>query len=169
MDYAPQQSDFISRRPAGTGQWLLDSAGFQDWLRIEKKTLFCLGIPGAEKTILTAVVIDDLFTRFANDSTIGIMYIYCNFRQQDEQKAADLLTNLLKQLTQGRSSLLDSVKSLYDSHRDKRTQSLLNEILSTLRSVATMYSRIFIIVDALNECQVSDGSQLRFLLEIFNL
>jgi hypothetical protein len=25
MDYAAQQQDFISRRQAGTGQWLLDS------------------------------------------------------------------------------------------------------------------------------------------------
>jgi hypothetical protein len=32
VDYAPQQSDFISRRQTGTGQWLLDSAEFQAWL-----------------------------------------------------------------------------------------------------------------------------------------
>jgi hypothetical protein len=73
IDYAPQQSDFLSRREVGTGQWLLDSAEFQDWLGTEKKTakktLFCPGIPGAGKTILTAVVIDDLMTRFANNPT----------------------------------------------------------------------------------------------------
>jgi hypothetical protein len=28
-DYAPHQNDFISRRQAGTGQWLLDSEEFQ--------------------------------------------------------------------------------------------------------------------------------------------
>jgi hypothetical protein len=35
--------------------------------------------------------------------------------------------------------------------------------------VATQYSRVFIIVDALDECQVSDSCQERFLSEIFNL
>ncbi|KAG4441137.1 hypothetical protein IFR05_003358 [Cadophora sp. M221] len=29
IDYAPQQSDFITRRQAGTGQWLLDSIEYQ--------------------------------------------------------------------------------------------------------------------------------------------
>ncbi|OBT86225.1 hypothetical protein VE02_05891 [Pseudogymnoascus sp. 03VT05] len=32
IDYAPQQSDFISRRQTGTGQWLLNSTEFQSWL-----------------------------------------------------------------------------------------------------------------------------------------
>jgi hypothetical protein len=32
-----------------------------------------------------------------------------------------------------------------------------------------LYSRVFVIVDALDECQVSDGCQKRFLSELFNL
>ncbi|PMD66306.1 uncharacterized protein K444DRAFT_702104 [Hyaloscypha bicolor E] len=32
-----------------------------------------------------------------------------------------------------------------------------------------MYSRVFIIIDALDECQVSEGSRTRFLSDIFNL
>jgi hypothetical protein len=35
--------------------------------------------------------------------------------------------------------------------------------------VAAMYSRVFIIVDALDECQVSNGCRTRFLAEIFDL
>ena len=50
IDYAPQQSDFISRRQAGTGEWLLGSEQFKTWVETEKQTLFCPGIPGAGKT-----------------------------------------------------------------------------------------------------------------------
>ena len=32
-----------------------------------------------------------------------------------------------------------------------------------------MYSRVFFIVDALDECQASDSCRARFLLELFNL
>jgi NACHT domain len=171
IDYTPQQSDFISRRQVGTGQWLLDSREFQMWLDTDKQTLFCPGIPGAGKTILTAVVVNDLATRFADDLDIGIAYIYCDFRRRDEQKAEDLLASLLKQLTQGLSSLPGSVKSLYDKHnnRDKRTRPSLDEISKSLQSVATIYSRVFIIVDALDECQASNGWRARFLSEIFDL
>ena len=58
VDYGPQQTDNIRRRQPGTGQWLLDSAEYQTWLKTSKQTLFCPGIPGAGKTILTSIVID---------------------------------------------------------------------------------------------------------------
>jgi hypothetical protein len=45
IDYASQQSDFISRRQEGTGLWLLESDEFQEWLGQSKKTLICPGIP----------------------------------------------------------------------------------------------------------------------------
>ena len=63
--------------------------------------LFCPGIPGAGKTILTSIVVDDLTTRFSNDPSVGIAYVYCNFRRRDEQKAEELFASLLKQLMQG--------------------------------------------------------------------
>jgi nucleoside phosphorylase len=169
VDYGPQQTDCIRRRQPGTGQWLLDSPEFQTWLKTVKQTLFCPGIPGAGKTILTSVVIDDLITRFYNDPSVGIAFVYCNFRRQHEQKAEDLLASLLKQLTQGQSSLPDGIKSLYDKHKDMRTQPLFDELSRTLYIVAAMYSRVFIIVDALDECQESNNCRTKFLSEIFNL
>jgi hypothetical protein len=42
-------------------------------------------------------------------------------------------------------------------------------MLGLLQDVTAMYSRVFIIVDALDECQASDGCRTRFLSELFNL
>jgi hypothetical protein len=168
IDYAHQQSDFIKRRQAGTGQWLLESTDFQEWMKTGR-TLYCRGIPGAGKTILTSVVVEELNTRFQNDKSIGVAYLYCDFRRHGEQKAEDLLASLLKQLTQGQSSLPDSVECLYDSHKDKGTPPSFGEISRTLQSVAAIYTRTFIIVDALDECQVSDGCRMRFLSEMLDL
>lgn len=81
IDFVSQQHDFIARRQQGTGQWLLDSAEFEAWVETNKQTLFCPGIPGGRKTILTSIVVKELTTRFSNDSTIGIAYIYFNFRR----------------------------------------------------------------------------------------
>ena len=169
VDYAAQQSDSIGRRQEGTGQWLLDSPKFQAWLNTDNQTLFCPGIPGAGKTILTSIVVEELTTRFYNNKSIGIAYLYCNFRRHHEQKVRDLLTSLLKQLIQCQSSLPDSIKSLYDSYRDKRTRPSFDEILRALQSIVTMYSRVFIIIDALDECQVTHGCQETFLSELFSL
>jgi ankyrin repeat protein len=168
VDYTPQQNDFIGRRQAGTGQWLLDSDEYQAWLKTSMQTLFCPGIPGAGKTIITAIAIDDLNTRFQGDPTVGIAYIYCNFRRRNEQKADDLLASLLKQLSREWSSLPESLKILYEHHKGKRTRPSFDDVSKVLQLVAALYSRIFIIVDALDECQVSDGCRVRFLSEIFN-
>jgi hypothetical protein len=126
-------------------------------------------MPGAGKTVITSIVVDYLCTRVQNDASVGIAYLYCNFRQQQEQKPADLFTSLLKQLVQERSSVPETVKSLYERHEVKRTRPLLDEILKVLHSVVTDYSVAFIVIDALDECQVSDGSRGKFLSELFHL
>lgn len=167
IDYAPQQNDYIGRRQPGTGQWLLDSPEFQEWVQGDKQTLFCPGIPGAGKTILTAIVIEDLFDQFHEDSTIGITYIYCNFRRRDEQKLDDLLASLLKQLCEPHSSTPKAVKDLYNRHNPRRTRPSVDEISRALQSIAASFSRVFVVVDALDECQTADGCRARFLAEIF--
>lgn len=131
--------------------------------------MFCPGIPGAGKTILTSIVIDSLTRHFQNDPTVGIAYLYCNFKRQDEQKTDDLLASLLKQLSQRKSSVPGTVKALYDEHQKKRTRPSLDEISRSLQSVSATYSRSFIIVDALDECQRANGRRTRLISEILSL
>jgi Cdc6-like AAA superfamily ATPase len=169
IDYTPQQNDFIARRQAGTGQWLLDSAEYQTWADTKEQTLFCPGIPGAGKTILASIVIEELSTQFQNDNSVGIAYIFCHFQRQHEQNVEDLLASLLKQLTQGRSFLPDTIKSLYKNHLKKRTRPSVNEISIALQSVATIYSRVFLVIDALDECQISHNCRRTFISELLRL
>jgi len=61
------------------------------------------------------------------------------------------------------------VKNLHERHKDKRTRPSFNEVSKVLHSVVNKYSRTFIIVDALDECQVSNESRRIFLSEMFNL
>lgn len=114
-------------------------------------------------------MVDELLTRFENDGNISIVYLYCNYQRQYEQNPKDLFASLLKQLVQEQPSIPDSVKTLYDRHKDKRTRPSLEEILQTLQTVVAAYSRVFIVVDALDECQTSDGCRPKFLSGLFNL
>ena len=167
IDYGSQQSDFLGRRQAGTGQWLLDSAKYRKWLDFDQQVLFCPGIPGAGKTILTSIVVDNLFTRFQNNPTVAIAYLYCDFRRNYEQTIGDFLMCLLRQLAQNQSSMPVSVQNLYDRHSKNHTRPSFEDVSGALYSVAAMYSKVFIIVDALDECQVFEGSRSRLLSEIF--
>ncbi len=169
IDYATQQSDYIGRRQSGTGQWLLDSSEYQEWLKTTGKALFCPGIPGAGKTILTAVVINDIYSRFQRDTSVGIAYLYCDFRRQHEQNIESLLANVLKQLAQKQASIPDCVQTLYEKYKDKPERPSRNDISSALNCVSALYSNVFIIIDALDECQVTDGCRRELLVEIFGL
>lgn len=167
VDYGPQQSDYLNRRQPGTGQWFLNSQEYQTLLSTSKQTLFCPGIPGAGKTILASIVIADLSDKFRQDTTIGIAYLYCNFRQGDNQTAGDLLVSLLKQLCH--PILPDGVEALYRRHERERTRPSFEEISSVLESVSGNLSRVFIIIDALDECQTSNGCRSKLLSKIFSL
>lgn len=154
-------------RQPGTGQWFLDSARYQMWLETQKNTLFCPGIPGTGKTIPASIVIEDLFSRFESDQEVGIAYLYCNFQRQDTQKVDDLLASLLRQLAQRRLFMPGELTALYDKHKDKQTQPSVDEIFAGLQSVVRIYSRVFIVVDALDECDKECMSI--FLSQIFSL
>jgi Cdc6-like AAA superfamily ATPase len=169
INYGDQQSDLIARRQAGTGKWLLNSDEFQSWLNENKQTLFCPGIPGAGKTVITSIAVEHLQTEFRDDPNVGIAYLYCNYRRQEEQKPVDLLASLLKQLIQGRTSMPQNVVDIYKRHNNERTRPSFGEISKILHSVVADYSRTFITIDALDECRISDGGRGRLLAELFSL
>lgn len=159
-DYTLQQSDLLARRQEGTGKWLLDSEEYKHWLRTPRATLFCPGIPGAGKTICSAILVDDLITRFEDKPNVGIAYIYCNFNRQDEQKVQDLLSSLLKQLCQKRKSVPDAVKDLYTRYKATSTRPRFDEISKALQSVTSIYSDVFIVLDAFDECESTCRTRL---------
>ncbi|KAI1859367.1 hypothetical protein JX265_010370 [Neoarthrinium moseri] len=169
IDYGPQHSDYLQRRQPGTGQWLLDCETYKRWVADPGQTLFCPGIPGAGKTILTSIVVDNLEDRFVTDPTIIVAYIYCKFNRKEEQKLEDLMSSLLKQLAGNSPSLPPVLKELYERHALKRTKPTLEEISTALRTVVATFARVFIIVDALDECQVADNCRTRFVHQLLRL
>lgn len=167
VNYAPLQSDFLRKRQPQTGQWLLDSTAFQDWIKMSKQTLFCPGIPGAGKTILTSVVVDYLQERFRDQQNIAIAYIY--FRYNVEQTVDDVLLNLLKQLAQTQGSLPSVVGEFYDRHKARQTRPCLYETRKTLQVLISQYSRVFVVIDGLDECQIAGGCRKDFLAQMIDL
>ncbi|KAE8413584.1 purine and uridine phosphorylase [Aspergillus pseudocaelatus] len=156
VNYATQQNDFIAQRQQGTGEWVLKSSEFRHWLEQTNQTLFCPGIPGAGKTIITSIVVHHLHDQFQNNPS------------QDEQRPVDLIINLLKQLVLGQSTIPEAVRGLYNRHKPKQTRPSLNEIRNTLHQVAALYSRTFLVLDALDECRAAPDGRDMLIREIFD-
>jgi len=158
LEFPLQQNDFISRRQEGTGKWLIKSDEFKTWVNGTREILFCPGIPGAGKTILTSIVIDHL-SNTVQDRSVGVAYIYCNYQSQSEQTPISLLASVLKQLLQNRLLIPDEVKDLYQSHISRKTTPTLDEVLKVLHSEMSRYSQVYVLVDALDECNDKDGQR----------
>ncbi|KAK9784357.1 putative NACHT domain-containing protein [Seiridium cardinale] len=169
VDYTSQQHLSSSSRESETGSWFLDSIEYRNWFQGQSPLLFCPGIPGAGKTILTSAIIDDLLKELDSYDSAGICYIYCDFRHQTEQSLDGLLLSLLRQLSQHSSSLPQSVGDMYDRHQRLGSRPTTNEIFNALQRVITGFSRTFVVVDALDECATSEGTQSKLITTLLEL
>jgi Cdc6-like AAA superfamily ATPase len=158
-DYPAQQSDIIKRRQEGTGQWFLDAPEVARWLDDAKTTLFCPGIPGAGKTMVAAIAVDQLLDS-AQNGAYGVAYVYCNYKSQADQDTVSILAAILKQLVQSRPSTLGPVEKLQEKHAGRGTKPSLDDIYNALRDVLAQYPYVHIVVDALDECQKETRRQL---------
>ncbi|KAF3283208.1 hypothetical protein TWF970_001186 [Orbilia oligospora] len=164
IDDSAQHNDFFNRRQPGTGNWFLNSSKYQNWLHTPKSILYCPGIPGAGKTILTSVVINDLLDRYSYDPAVGIAYIYFNFQGSAHLRIDDLLSNLLKQLLRIQNTLPKYIRQLYNRYRGGGRPSRA-EIMDSIHAISAAYSRFFIIIDALDEYE----ERSEFLEKVFEI
>jgi hypothetical protein len=167
-DFQTQQGDTIARRQEGTGLWFVNSPEFANWLHESKQTLFCPGIPGAGKTMMAAITVDHLLKQVRSNA-IGVSYIYCNYKAQADQNTTTLLAAILKQLVRNQPSMADPVTRLYDLHATRNTRPSLDEIFSALQSVLTIYSTVYVVIDALDECSDKDGTRSQLLAKLRDL
>ncbi|KAK5734382.1 hypothetical protein LTS12_026723 [Elasticomyces elasticus] len=169
VEYGPQQSNYFNRRQPGTGEWFLESAEYQTWRSSPRQTLFCPGIPGAGKTTMAAIVVDDLFAQYQNEPSFGIAYCYCSYEWKENQELDDMLLNLMKQLCRKKRVLPECVKKLYTKHAERRTRPSYEEALEVLQDVTISFQRRFLVVDAIDECPILNSCRARLLSTLRNL
>ncbi|OJJ40823.1 hypothetical protein ASPWEDRAFT_235243 [Aspergillus wentii DTO 134E9] len=151
VDYELEQSNIFSRHEPGTGRWLLDSEEYQAWASQTMQTLFCPGIPGAGKTVLSSIIISHLDSQFGNDSDVGIAFVYCSYRTGSQHKPADVLLGILGQLARKRQTIPEDIVGVYENYKRKGTRPTTEKIAGMLESISNLYTKVFIIVDALDE------------------
>ncbi|MCJ1392629.1 hypothetical protein MMC18_005499 [Xylographa bjoerkii] len=168
LDFKARQQDIFSRRQDGTGQWLLDSPEFQTWLAEPGQVLYCSGMPGAGKTVLASIVVDYLQKKFPETSVLTTC-IYCNYKEKDNQTAQDLLASVLKQLVQGCDWVSEDIKALHKDHIKRNVRLPREDLIQALQSDIARFRRVFIIVDALDECTEERNIRMDILNELRSL
>ena len=118
--------------------------------------------------MIAAIAVDHLL-KTVQSSTSGVAYIYCDYKAKEDQDTCHMLAAMLKQLVQAQPQLFEPVEGLYILHQNKGTRPSIDEIFNTLKDAVAHYSTTYIVVDALDECQDSNGTRLQFLARLEDL
>ncbi|KAL8719944.1 MAG: hypothetical protein Q9225_003121 [Loekoesia sp. 1 TL-2023] len=168
LNFRVRHQDIASVRTKSTGEWLLELPVFRSWLNGASGVLWCHGMPGAGKTVLTSFIIDYLQEQDTRND-IGLAFIYCNHKERAEQNHINLISSLLRQLIDMRGSIPEEVRYLYQRHMRQETRATRSEIHNLLRSIISDFSTVYVIVDAVDECSETDRTRSMLLEDLRKL
>jgi len=118
--------------------------------------------------VLRSIVVDYLKHSIERED-VAIIYIYCSYKEKDDQTAANLVASLLQQLVQKSPVVSGEILSLYDHHTKNGTRPTLGELSRLLQLESQRFSKVFVLIDALDECSESSGIRTSLLTEIRKL
>ncbi|KAJ7352522.1 ankyrin repeat-containing domain protein [Mycena albidolilacea] len=147
LNFFQRQELIFETQQTGTGEWLLADTQFQNWLSSSGEVLWCRGIPGAGKTVLASMVVHHLR---AQKNNTGVAGIYLDHKNTEAQTIRDLFASLWQQLAVDKP-IPAAVAKLHNHHRKRGTKPSLDEVLEILRSAIAECSKVYFVVDALDE------------------
>ncbi|KAI9774241.1 MAG: hypothetical protein M1839_001743 [Geoglossum umbratile] len=144
------------------GEWFLTSDPFLKWQEGSNKLLWCSGLPGVGKTVLASVVAGHLRRQQPEpkvEGRVGVAAVYFKY-DQPGQAIGHVLKSLLEQLVEGQHDIPALIKELLE----RRPSASLDEISAALSPFIETYSKVFLIVDAIDECTFETRHELIELL-----
>ncbi|KAM5354170.1 hypothetical protein ACJ41O_000820 [Fusarium nematophilum] len=149
----------------GTCEWVLQRLEFQDWLAdggdLQPQPLWLVGPPGSGKTVISCFIVG-YFKSLA--SSAGFAYYFCDDKDELRRTGASVLRGILVQLLKANRNLFDHVKEDYKRRRENLTKTV-DSLWSMLVPVAKHWGGpVFIVIDALDECEESSRSDLLDLI-----
>ncbi|ELR06088.1 hypothetical protein VC83_07746 [Pseudogymnoascus destructans] len=152
LDFHEKHRDIFAKHHQGTGQWLLKTDEFQRWSTAKKPSmLWCPGIPGAGKTVMTSFVVDHI-QEAIQGTKAATAYLYCDYKNPKTQSELELLSSVARQLAEQTSSMPSAVNEFCDKNAEKRRNPTGDEWIALIKSISHVFQRTYLFVDALDEC-----------------
>lgn len=144
-----------------TGAWLVQSDQYRKWKEASIRSLWIYGKVGCGKTILCSTAIEDVKTHCKRQPNAGYAVFYFSFSDNQKQRHTDLLHSLVVQLG-WKGPALSMLQQAYD--KPNRSLPGVDELEKILLSCFESYEKVFLLVDALDECP-EDGDVRHTMLE----
>jgi hypothetical protein len=99
---------------------------------------------------------------------VAVAFLYCSYAERHDQTIEQLLGSLIRQLLE-QSVITNDILELYDSQNRSKTQLDLAKLSACLRSITASFTKIYIVIDALDECGGADKTRSILLAQLQSL
>jgi hypothetical protein len=138
----------------GTGLWFLEEGKpFSTWLATPSSKLWVYGIPGAGKTILSALAIGK--TAELASTSHGVAFYYCSHRDEQSRQLTGILRCLIGQLARQNKQCMAMLEEKFgpQDHTSPQTWTRdKDELEKILRKMIRRFGSVSIVIDGIDEC-----------------
>ncbi|KAJ8116317.1 hypothetical protein OPT61_g2235 [Boeremia exigua] len=157
----------LDLRHPTTGFWLTQSDNYKSWIKSPGSRLWLTGIPGAGKTVLSGLVIQDCLERASTNYLV--IYYYCDYRSQVSQDMVNLLSSLAGQIAKKHEGCFALLETYYGRlHRPDQMErtAKAEELVDLIQTMSANFDEVRIIVDGLDECGENSAEAAEVLHEL---
>ena len=106
---------------------------------------------------------------FVLNRNTAVCYIYCNYKQQGEQSARNLISSLIRQVAieYKFEQIQTPILKMKADAEEKDSQPTLSEYSALLGTLIQNLKKVFIVIDALDECKAEE--RIKLITEIMKL
>lgn len=173
--------DLINLRHKGTTEWFFASSEYCAWRDGPKcRTLTIHGAPGAGKSVLAASIASNLACGMASQESVAVAYLHCDSGRHGGENGIALMRCLVGQLLDrgfiakqvgsgGQKPVRASkspavIRNIFDRSRESNLpRPSFDELVHGLDCLLRRYTRTYIVIDALDECNMPENQKQKFL------
>lgn len=98
----------------------------------------------------------DQLREYFDEQNVAVLHLYFNYRDQADQTTEKAIASLLKQLAIARQHLPKPVFELYRKFKAQERRPQLQDLEQAFSLTCQSIDRVFVIVDALDECETKN-------------
>ncbi|KAF8465397.1 hypothetical protein BDZ91DRAFT_849422 [Kalaharituber pfeilii] len=159
-----------------TGEWLYEMDQYKEWVQAHHSSLlWCHGIPGSGKSVLSTSVVKHLLDTCVEQSNSGsgktfIGYFFCNFSDCRSLKFEEIIRSLIKQMLSVFPGSTESEEYLVKFFDQYNNIPSIHQWQELLIYTCSLHKRIYLILDGIDECHDDNQVQiLEFLNQILSI
>ncbi|KAF5722066.1 ankyrin repeat [Fusarium mundagurra] len=134
-------------RLAETGKWFMKSDKFITWRKQDNSLLWLKGAAGCGKTCLSSMAIDNL-----SQTGARVLYFYFDSRNKTQTSTDSMIRSLIYQIHKLYGDEADD-NALYEQFENGARKPSTNELSSHFKRVADKARELWMVFDAIDECE----------------